>query len=82
VVGLEVLSRFCDETGSVAGGDVRAQLEAWDVDHDEFFQFLSAWANTTAIRMGTEPYPLALAGFAFFELGYRSALEVVMSDES
>jgi hypothetical protein len=69
------LVRFCETTGALADGDLRAQLEAWNIDHDEFFAFAMQWANAAAMRAGCDPRGTLVAFFAGFELGYRSCAE-------
>jgi 2-phospho-L-lactate transferase/gluconeogenesis factor (CofD/UPF0052 family) len=75
VIRGEDLVRFCATTSQIAGGDIRAQLEAWNIDHDEFFAFATQWANAAGARHGSDPRSCLVAFFAGFELGYRSCAE-------
>lgn len=75
MIGIDDLVRFCESTMAIAGGDVRAQLEAWGVDHDQFMQFMTTWAWRHAELAGCDPDVIIVAFFAGFELGYRSCVE-------
>lgn len=75
MIGAADLARFCETTMQIAGGDVRAQLDAWNVDHDEFFEFTTAWANRFGQMRGVEPREVLTILFCGFELGYRSCAE-------
>jgi hypothetical protein len=75
VIGAEDLRRFCDTTSQIAGGNVRAQMEAWGIDHDEFFGFAAAWSNAYCEATGVDPRQVLTVLFIGFELGYRACAE-------
>lgn len=75
MIGLEDLARFANTTMEIAGGDVRAQLDAWGVDYDGFFAYCTTYANEMAARFGSDPRAFVIAFFCGFELGFRSCAE-------
>lgn len=82
MIGAADLSRYIETTQEIAGGDVRAQLDAWGVDHDEFMEWMTAYSNAFGQRMRTDPSVVLVAVFSGFEMGYRACAEAGIASES